>query len=167
MPLTMYEASVTPMRNTLKSLSTILSKGAAHCEARKIDPNALLQSRLYPDMFPLVRQVQIATDTAKGAGARLAGIEIPSFADTETTFPELQARIDKTLAFLDSLQPSQFEGAETRQVVIPLRDRTLEFKGADYLTGWANPNFFFHVTTAYALLRHGGVEIGKRDYLGG
>jgi hypothetical protein len=167
MPLTMYDASVTPMRSTLKNLSTILSKAAAHCEARKIDPNALLQSRLYPDMFALVRQVQIAADTAKGTGARLAGVEIPKFEDTETTFPELQARIDKTIAFLDSLQASQFEGADTRQVVIALRDRTLEFKGADYLTGWANPNFFFHVTTAYALLRHGGVEIGKRDYLGG
>ena len=167
MPISMYDASVKPMRHMLTTLSSVLSKGAAHCEAKKIDPNALLQSRLYPDMFPLVRQVQIASDTAKGAGARLAGVEIPSFEDTELTFADLQARIDRTIAFLDTLKPEQFAGAEERQVVIPLRSRTLEFTGKDYLLSWANPNFFFHVTTAYALLRHGGVEIGKRDYLGG
>ena len=118
-------------------------------------------------MLPMVRQVQISSDTATGAGARLAGVEVPKFEDNEVTFADLQARLDKTVAFLDTLKPEQFTGSESRQVVIPLRDRSLEFKGADYLTQWANPNFFFHVTTAYALLRHGGLEIGKRDYLGG
>lgn len=167
MSFTVHEASVKPMRHMLKSLSTLLSKGAAHCEAKKIDPDAFLQARLYPDMFPLVRQVQIASDSAKGAAARLAGVEIPKFEDNEKTFADLQARIDKTIAFLDSLKPEQFEGAEDRQVVLQLRDRSLEFKGRDFLTTWANPNFFFHVTTAYALLRHGGVEVGKGDYLGG
>ena len=167
MPFTMHDASVKPMRQTLGSLSRILAKAAAHCEARKIDPAAFLQSRLYPDMFPLVRQVQIACDTAKGCGARLAGVEVPKHEDTETTFAELQARIDKTVAFLDTLPASSFADAADRQVTIPLRDRTLEFTGGDYLATWANPNFFFHVTTAYALLRHGGVEIGKRDFLGG
>ncbi len=167
MPFTMHDASVKPMRHMLRNLSNLLSKAAAHCEARKIDPNALLQSRLYPDMFPLVRQVQIASDTAKGAAARLAGVELPKFEDTEVTFGDLQARIDKTVAFLDSLQPAQFDGAESRQVVLQLRDRSLEFTGGDYLATWANPNFYFHVTTAYALLRHGGVEVGKGDYLGG
>jgi hypothetical protein len=167
MSFSMYDASVKPMRHMLRSLSTVLSKGAAHCETKKIDPNALLQSRLYPDMFPLVRQVQIASDSAKGAAARLAGVEVPKFEDTETTFAELQARIDKTIAFMDTLKPEQFVGAEDRQVVLQLRDRSLEFKGGDFLGTWANPNFFFHVTTAYALLRHGGVEIGKGDFLGG
>jgi hypothetical protein len=167
MSFTMYDASVKPMRHMLRSLSSVLSKAAAHCEAKKIEPAALLQSRLYPDMFPLVRQVQIASDSAKGAAARLAGVEVPKFEDTEATFPELQARIDKTIAFLDTLKPEQFTGAEDRQVVLQLRDRSLEFKGGDFLATWANPNFFFHVTTAYALLRHGGVEIGKSDFLGG
>ena len=167
MPFTLYAAAVPPMRHMLRNLSTLLAKAAAHCEARKIDPQALLGSRLYPDMLPLTRQVLIATDTAKGAAARLAGVEVPRFEDTETTFAELQARIDKTIAVLDSVTPAQFEGAETRQIVLPMRDRTLEFTGADYFTSFAQPNFYFHVTTAYALLRHGGVEIGKRDFLGG
>ena len=167
MSLSMYAASVVPMRNMLKNLSAVIAKAEAHCEARKIDPKAFLSSRLYPDMLPFSAQVQIASDNAKGAAARLAGVEPPKFDDNETTFAELQARLDKTGDFLASLTEAQFEGAETRQVTLKLRDRTLEFTGADYLTTWAQPNFFFHVTTAYALLRHGGVEIGKRDYLSG
>ena len=167
MSLSMYAATVPPMRHMLKSLSALLSKAESHCEARKIDPAALLGARLYPDMFPFTRQIQIASDSAKGPAARLAGVEIPKFEDNETTFAELHARLDKTVAFLDTLKPEQFEGAESRKIVLPLRERTLEFSGADYLTLHASPNFLFHVTTAYALLRHNGVEVGKRDFLGG
>jgi hypothetical protein len=163
----MYAATVPPLRLMLKSLSAVMAKAEAHCEARKIDPNAFLASRLYPDMLPFTSQIQIATDNAKGAAARLANVEIPKFEDNEKTFAELQARLDKTIAFLDTLTEGQFEGADTRTIVLQLRDRRLEFTGADYLTTWANPNFYFHATTAYALLRHGGVEIGKRDYLSG
>ncbi|MET0384102.1 MAG: DUF1993 domain-containing protein [Burkholderiaceae bacterium] len=167
MSLSMYAATVPPMRLMLKNLSVLMSKAQAHCEAKKIDPNAFLASRLYPDMLPFTKQIQIASDTAKGAGARLANVEIPKFDDDEATFADLQARIDKTVAFLDTLGAAQFEGADSRMITLQLRDRALEFKGADYLTTWATPNFFFHVTTAYALLRHGGVEIGKTDYLAG
>jgi hypothetical protein len=163
----MHAACVPPLRHMLQSLSTLLTKAAAHCEARKIEPDALLQARLYPDMFPFVRQIQVASDNAKAPAARLAGVDIPKFEDTEKTFPELQARLDKTVAFLDSLQPAQFEGADARDIVLQLRERKLEFKGAQYLTLWAMPNFLFHVTTAYAILRHNGVEIGKSDFLGG
>jgi len=167
MSFTIYQATVPPMRHTLGNLAQLLAKAEAHCTARKIDPQALLGARLFPDMFPLTRQVQIATDAAKGAAARLAGIENPRFEDNEASFADLQARVAKTIAFLDSVRPEQFEGAETRHISIPLRDRTVEFAGAQFLTQWAQPNFFFHVTTAYALLRHNGVEVGKRDYLGG
>jgi len=167
MSLSMYAATVPPFRSMLKNLSAILAKAEAHCEAKKIDPNAFLAARLYPDMLPFTAQVQIASDNVKGAAGRLSGAEIPKFEDSEKTFAELQARIDKTIAFLDTLQASQFEGAEGRDIVLQLRDRKLEFKGADYLLQWAIPNIYFHITTAYALLRHGGVEIGKRDYMSG
>ena len=167
MSLSMYTATVPPFRSMLKNLSAVMAKAEAHCEAKKIDPTAFLASRLYPDMLPFTAQVQIATDNIKGAAGRLAGVEIPKFEDTEKTFPELQARLDKTVAFLDSLSEAQFEGAAERDIVLQLRDRKLEFKGAPYLLQWANPNVYFHLTTAYALLRHGGVEIGKRDYLSG
>jgi hypothetical protein len=163
----MYTATVPPFRSMLKNLSAVMAKAEAHCEAKKIDPNAFLTSRLYPDMLPFTSQVQIATDNVKGAAARLSGAEIPKFEDNEKSFAELQARIDKTIAFLDTLAEAQFEGAAERDIVLQLRDRKMEFKGADYLTLWANPNVYFHVTTAYALLRHGGVEIGKKDYLSG
>jgi hypothetical protein len=165
--LSMHAATIPPMRLMLKNLAALIDKAEAHCQARKIDPAVFLNARLYPDMLPFVKQVQIAGDTAKGAGARLAGVEIPKFADDETSFAELRARIDKTVAFLDSLTEAQFEGAATRTVALQLRDRTREFTGADYLTSWAQPNFYFHVTTAYALLRHGGVELGKSDFLSG
>ncbi|HEX7638401.1 MAG TPA: DUF1993 domain-containing protein [Burkholderiaceae bacterium] len=167
MSLSMYAVTIPPMRLMLKNLSAIISKAEQHCEARKIDPSAFLSARLFPDMFPFTRQVQIASDTAKGAAARLAGVEVPKFEDTETTFAELHARLDRTVAFMDSLTPAQFEGADTRTVTLPLRQGPREFTGLEYLTAWANPNLYFHVTTAYALLRHGGVEIGKTDYLAG
>ena len=167
MSLSMYTATVTSYRSMLKNLSAILAKAEAHCEAKKIDPNAFLTARLYPDMLPFTAQVQIASDNVKGAAARLSGAEIPKFEDNEKSFAELQARIDKTIAFLDTLNAAQFEGAEARDIVLQLRDRKVEFKGADYLLQWAIPNVYFHITTAYALLRHGGVEIGKRDYLSG
>jgi hypothetical protein len=167
MSLTLYALTVKPMRLVLKNLSTVIAKAEAHCEARKIDPAVFVNARLYPDMLPFKAQVQIASDTAKGAGARLAGVEIPKFEDTEASFTELQARIDKTVAFLDSLEAAKFDGAEARTVTLQLRSGAREFTGLDYLTTWANPNFYFHVTTAYAILRHGGVEIGKMDYLAG
>ena len=167
MSLSMYTATVTPFRSMLKNLSAVMAKAEAHCEAKKIDPSAFLTARLYPDMLPFTAQVQIATDNVKGAAGRLAGAEIPKFEDNEKTFPELQARIDKTVAFLDTLTEAQFAGAAGRDIVLQLRDRKLEFKGATYLLQWANPNVYFHITTAYALLRHGGVEIGKKDYLSG
>jgi len=167
MSLSMYTATVPPFRAILKNLSAVMAKAEAHCEAKKIDPSVFLTSRLYPDMLPFTAQVQIATDNAKGAAGRLSGAEIPKFEDTEKTFPELQARLDKTIAFLDTLTEAQFEGAAERDIVLPLRSGPLEFKGATYLLQFATPNVYFHVTTAYALLRHGGVEVGKMDYLSG
>ncbi len=167
MSLSMYAATVPPYRSMLKNLSAVIAKAQAHCEARKIDPAAFLSARLYPDMLPFTSQVQIACDNIKGAAGRLSGVEMPKFEDDEKTFPELQARIDKTIAFIDTLTEAQFAGAAERDIVLQLRDRKVEFKGADYLLLWANPNVYFHITTAYALLRHGGVEIGKRDYLSG
>lgn len=166
MSLSMYSAFIPVAIHTLNNLAAILAKGAAHCEARKIDPNAFLTARIYPDMFPLIRQVQIASDTVKGGAARLAGIESPRYDDKETTFAELQARIDKTVAFLQTITPEQIDGKEGADIVLSFPSRTFEFKGQAYLTGWVLPNLYFHTTTAYNLLRHGGVEIGKRDYLG-
>lgn len=163
----MYSACVPVGQRMLKNLSAILAKAEAHCEARKIEPSAFLNARIFPDMFPLTRQVQIATDMIKGAACRLSGTEIPRFEDTETTFADLQARLAKTVALLETVKPEQFEGSETRDIVLALRGRELKFKGQDYLNGYALPNFYFHVTTAYNLLRHGGVEIGKGDFLGG
>ncbi|MEY4765868.1 MAG: hypothetical protein RI907_2541 [Pseudomonadota bacterium] len=162
----MHQASVPVLARGLRNLAEILRKAEAHCEAKKIDPQAFLQSRLYPDMFPLTRQVQIAGDMAKGAAARLAGAEVPSFPDTEASFAELLARIDRTVAFIEGFTAAQIDGSEQRPISIPLRDRTVSFDGQTYLTTWVLPNFYFHLTTAYALLRHGGVELGKRDFLG-
>jgi hypothetical protein len=166
MPVTLHDATLPLFRNMLKALSKILDKAAAHADARKIDPLVLTGDRLYPDMFTLARQVQLSTDFAKGAGARLTGTEIPKYEDTERTIPELKARIEKTLSYLDSLKPAQFEGAETRDIVIKAGSNTYEFKGKDFVFNWALPHFFFHVTTAYNILRHNGVEIGKGDYMG-
>ncbi|MFV3334610.1 DUF1993 domain-containing protein [Pseudomonas sp. NY15437] len=167
MSFSIYQASVPVFIRMLGNLSAILAKAAAHAEAKSIDPSVLINARLAPDMFALARQVQIASDSAKGAGARLAGVEVPSFADDETTFDELQARIAKTVEFLKGLKPEQFEGAEARTIELKLRAREVSFTGADFLLGFVNPNFYFHITTAYDILRHNGVEIGKMDYLGG
>ncbi|MFN0190750.1 MAG: DUF1993 family protein [Aestuariivirga sp.] len=161
----MFESSVPVFIQFLTALSTILKKAEAHCSAKKIDPAVMLAQRLYPDMFALTRQVQIATDSAKGAGARLSGVEVPSFPDTEKTFDELQERIAKTIAFLKSLDAKGFEGAAARDIRFKAGAQERSFKGDEYLRIWAVPNFFFHVTTAYAILRHNGVEIGKPDYL--
>jgi hypothetical protein len=163
----MFDTSVPVFVHFLKSLSGILKKAEAHCEAKKIDPAVMLGMRLYPNMLALTRQVQIATDTAKGAGARLAGIAVPSFADEEQTFEELQARLTKTIAFLDSLKPEQFTDAATRAVSLKAGGKEFNFTGANYLDQWAKPNFYFHVTTAYAILRNNGVELGKPDFLSG
>lgn len=166
MAISMYQASVPVFIRSLKSLSAILRKAATHAAKQGFDPAVLTASRLYPDMFPLARQVQVASDTAKGAGARLAGMDPPKFEDKETTFPELIERVNKTIAFLRTLKAAQIDGSESRDIVLKFPHKTVEFKGQDYLLGFALPNFFFHVTTAYAILRHNGVEVGKQDYLG-
>ncbi|MGE5640418.1 MAG: DUF1993 domain-containing protein [Clostridia bacterium] len=166
MPLSMYEASVPRFAAMLENLAAILDKAQAHCEARKIDPLALTGFRLYPDMFPFSRQVQIACDTAKGAAARLAGVEVPKHEDTEQTFAELKARIAKTLDFIRSVGRASVDGSEEREVVIRLRGQDTKFRGVQYLQNFAWPNFYFHVATAYVILRHNGVELGKRDFLG-
>jgi len=162
----MYQASAPRFANILRNLSAILDKAQAHAEARKIDAAALTQARLFPDMFPLVRQVQIACDTAKGAVARLAGLEIPKHEDSEQTFSELKARIAKTLDFVESARPAQIDGSEEKEIVLKMRGQDVKYKGQQYLLGHAYPNFYFHVVTAYDILRHNGVELGKRDYLG-
>ena len=167
MPLSMYDSSVPILKHGLCSLSTILKKSAEHAVSRKIDPSVLISARLFPDMFPLSKQIQIATDQAKGCVARLVGVDIPKYEDTETTFDELQVRIAKTNAYLDSFSAEQIVGSEERDIVLQLHEKTLTFKGRDYLSQWVLPNFYFHVTTAYNILRHNGIEIGKKDFLGG
>jgi len=167
MSVSMYQASVPCLRHMLSSLSTLLKKSAQHAANHKIDPAVLINARLFPDMFPLVRQVQIASDQAKGCAARLAGIDIPKFEDNETSFEALQARIAKTIAFLDSVKAEQIDGSEHRVIVLQIHEEKREFSGKDYLLQWVLPNFYFHLTTAYDILRHNGVEIGKMDYLGG
>lgn len=166
MSLTMYQASVPVFAHSLGRLPVLLDKAMAFAEARKIEPSVLLNSRLAPDMFPLARQVQLASDAAKGAVARLAGVDVPSMADVEVTVEDLKQRVARTIDFVRSVQPQQIDGSEERPVVIKLRSGELKFTGQSYLLHFALPNFFFHVTTAYDILRHNGVEIGKRDYLG-
>ena len=153
--------------HSLTALSKILTKAEAYAEARKIKPEVIPQLRLFPDMLPFWRQVTIATDHAKGASARLAGVEVPSFADTEPTLAELQERIAKTIAFIQTLPDSAFDGAEARVITIKAGPRELTFPAAQYLNSYAVPNFYFHMSTAYNILRSGGVEIGKVDFLGG
>ena len=162
----MYQASVPALLRGLNSLKQLLQKGAAHAEARKFDGGVLVAGRLFPDMFPLSRQVQIASDTAKGAIARLAGADVPSWADDETTLAQLVARIDKTIAFIEGFKPEQIDGSEQKSVTLKLRTGDRHFKGQDYLLGFVLPNFYFHITTTYSILRHNGVELGKLDYLG-
>lgn len=162
----MYQASVPVFIRNLQNLSTILNKGAANAEARKIDPTVLINSRLAPDMFPLSRQVQIACDAAKVGAARLAQVEIPSFEDSETTFDQLQERITKTINFLQTFKAEQIDGTEELKITYTQRNRESNFIGQQYLLNYALPNLFFHITAAYAILRHNGVEVGKKDYLG-
>lgn len=166
MPLSMYQASVPSFVQLLTALSGILDKAEAHAAARKIDPAVLLGARLFPDMFPLSRQVQLASDFAKGATARLAGIEVPSYEDSERTVAELKARIAKTIAFVKTVKPEQIDGSETRDIEIKIAGKPVTLKGQAYLTGFALPNFYFHLTTAYAILRHNGLDLGKRDFVG-
>lgn len=166
MTLSMYQASVPVLARGLENLAAILAKAAAHAEAKKIDPAIFLNARLAPDMFPLSRQIQIASDAAKACVARLAGIEVPGYPDTESTFPELQARIAKTIAFVKSATAAQIDGSEARTVTLKMRGEEVTFRGQDYLLNLALPNFYFHVTTAYDILRHNGVDLGKSDYLG-
>ena len=162
----LYQVSIPVFIRILSNLSTLLDKGAAHAEAKKYDPSVLVNARLAPDMFPLARQVQVASDSAKGLAARLAGVEVPSWPDEEKTIPELQARIAKTIDYLKSFKPEQIDGQEDRTVTMKAGANEYSFKGIDFLLGFAIPNLFFHVTTAYNILRHNGVEVGKMDYLG-
>ncbi|MGH6735249.1 MAG: DUF1993 domain-containing protein [Methyloceanibacter sp.] len=166
MPLSMYQASVPVFVRVLGVLSKVLDKGAAFAEARSIDPSVLVNARLAPDMLPLSRQVQIAGDMVMRGAARLAGQEFPNTADTEKTFPELQERIAKTLRFLDGFTAAQIDGSEERNITVKFGDRSLTFTGQDYLLNFVLPNLYFHVAAAYLILRHNGVELGKRDFLG-
>ena len=166
MPISMYQASIPVLQRALTNLAHVLDKGAQHAESKNIDPAVVVNSRLFPDMFPLSRQVQIATDIAKGCAARLAGLEPPKYEDTEQNFAELRARVDKTLAYLSSVPPSQIDGSEARAISLKVGKETLTFEGLTYLQYFVIPNVYFHVTATYAILRHCGVEIGKRDFLG-
>lgn len=167
MSLSMYQASVPVFVRVLGNLANILKKAAAHAEQHKIDPAVLLASRLYPNMFPLSKQIQIATDMAKGAAARLAGVERPVHADNETRFDEFQARIESTLAFLNAIKPEQIDGSEEKPIVLTMHGKDYPFVGQPYLLHYAIPNVFFHTTTAYNILRHNGVELAKQDFIGG
>jgi hypothetical protein len=162
----MYQASVPRFVNVLKNLSAILDKAQAHVDAKKIDPLALTTFRLFPDMFPMTRQVQIACDSAKGAVARLAGVDIPKHEDTEQTLADLKVRIAKTIEFMQSVPAQKIDGTEGKDIVLKQRSGEVQFKGMQYLLGFALPNVYFHVTTTYNMLRHNGVEVGKQDFLG-
>lgn len=166
MSLSMYQQSVPVLVRALGNLRAFLAKGAAHCEAKKLDPFALTSFRLYPDMFPMSRQVQIACDISKGCVARLSGATAPVFEDTERTFAELDARIEKTLAFVRSIPADQIDGTENKAVVIKTPFRDLNFEGQDYVQKFVLPNVYFHSATAYNILRHNGVDVGKMDFLG-
>jgi uncharacterized protein len=166
MTISMYHASVPPLKRSLQNLIGILEKAEASAIARKIDPAVLIASRLYPDMLPLSKQIQIASDVTRRGMARLASIEAPAEADAETTFPEFVARLQRTIAFLEALTPDQIDGTETKAISLPMGPTTMEFEGMAYLLGFILPNVYFHVTTAYNILRHNGVEIGKGDFLG-
>ncbi len=167
MTITMYNASVPVFKQMLTSLSHVLNKAEIHAKEKKIEPEVFLQARLYPDMFSLVRQVQIGADFAKGVCARLANVEVPAYEDNEVSFADLQARIKKTLAFIEALDRHQFDDAATREIVTrPGTPKEKRFTGLSYLLSYGLPQFFFHVTTTYAILRHNGVEVGKGDYMG-
>ena len=167
MTIALYSASIPVFRQMLNSLSAILDKAELHATAKNIDPNVLLQARLFPDMFPLIRQVQIAADFARGVSARLSGVDVPTYEDNEVTFADLRSLLSKTLAFIDGFAPEQINGNEDREIITrPGTPKEKRFNGQSYLLNYGLPQFFFHVTTAYAILRHNGVEVGKRDYMG-
>jgi len=166
MSLSMYQASVPVFTQILTALGGVLDKAEAHATARKIDPTVLIAARLFPDMLPLGRQLQIACDFAKGATARLAGVEVPSWGDDEKTFADFRARIKKTVDYVQGFKPAQIDGSEAREVTLKVGPNTRTFKGQSYLLQFVMPNFFFHSTTAYVILRHNGVELGKRDFMG-
>ena len=167
MQISMYEALIPVANHMLGNLSKILDKGAAFAEAKKIDQAVLTGARLAPDMFPLTRQVQIACDMIKGGAARLGGVEIPKHEDTETTFAELKARIAKVQTFIDSVPAANFAGSEDKAIVLNMRSGDMHFSGLDYLRHFVLPNFYFHVTATYVILRHNGVDLGKMDFIGG
>lgn len=166
MTFSMYEASVPVFKQILTSLSAILEKAEAHAAEKKIEPAALLQARLYPDMFPLLRQVQVACDFAKGASARLGGVDVPRYDDTEQSFAELRSRIATTLSFIDSVPRDGLEASADRDITTGSGEKAKHFKGQVYLMHYALPHFYFHATTAYAILRHNGIEVGKKDFIG-
>ena len=167
MKISMHAMSYDVFKRALSQLQHVMEKAVANAKSRNFETSVLVGSRLAPDMLPFAKQVQLTSDFAKNSMARLAGIDPPKFDDTETTMDELSARVKKTIDFIDSVPPASLEGSETRDIKIVLRDRTVEFKGLAFLQHWAIPNFFFHHVTAYNLLRHNGVDIGKRDFLGG
>jgi hypothetical protein len=168
MTISMSSASLPVFKAMLGNLSHILDKGQAHAEARKFDPVALLQYRLAPDMLPFTRQIQIACDSAKNGVARISGVDAPRFEDNEATFPELKVRIQKTLDYLETVPAQSMDGTEEKDITFPIgRDKTRTMKAEAYLKHWAMPNFYFHITMAYAILRHNGVDLGKADYLAG
>jgi hypothetical protein len=167
MAISMHTASIPVFKQILNALSDILNKAETHATEKKIEPDALLQARLFPDMFPLSRQVQIAADFAKSVSARLACVDVPAYEDNEQSFADLRTRIAKTIAFVDTLQPAQIDGSEERAIILrPGTPKEQKFTGQAYLLHYGLPQFFFHVTAAYSILRHNGVEIGKRDFMG-
>ena len=166
MSLSMYEASAPRFASMLRNLDAILAKALEYAVAKKIDPSVLLTARLFPDMLSLLRQVQIASDHAKGAVARLAGVEVPKYEDSEQSFEEIRARLAKTIAFVEAISAGQIDGSEEREISLKVGGKEMTFKGMPYLVGFALPNFYFHLVTAYNILRHNGLEIGKRDYIG-
>lgn len=166
MTISMYQASVPPLIRALNNLAGILEKGSAHADNKGIDPSVLINMRLFPDMFPLAKQVQIASDVSRRGVARLAGVDAPAMEDNESTFPELIARSKKTVEYLETFTPDQIDGSEETIISLPVRDEVYKFPGMPYLLSFVMPNVYFHVTTAYDILRHSGVEIGKMDYLG-
>jgi len=166
MAISMYQASVPQLKKMLVNLTNILTKAEEHAAAKGIDGKVLVEARLFPDMFPLAKQVQIACDQVKFGLARLASVEAPKFDDTESTLAQLKERIAKTIAFMDSIKPEQIDGTETKEIKFSIKEWSFEFVGEQYVLTWVIPNFYFHVTTAYSILRHNGVELGKTDYLG-
>jgi hypothetical protein len=166
MAISMYQASVPQLKKMLVNLTTILTKAEEHAVAKGVDSKVLVEARLFPDMFPLAKQVQIACDQVKFGLARLASVEAPKFDDTESTLAQLKERIAKTIAFMDSIQPEQIDGTEAKEIKFSIKEWSFEFVGEQYVLTWIIPNFYFHVTTAYNILRHNGVELGKADYLG-